>query len=119
MSGLFAGLMLRRHGFAVDIYERVESELAGRGAGIVAQPVVVETLRRLGIGDGERILVESRHGAFSGPALLTDSVRAGEIFAVFHDARAFVNRVTGPGRDPLTDTPEYKVTAVRVSRQAP
>jgi 2-polyprenyl-6-methoxyphenol hydroxylase-like FAD-dependent oxidoreductase len=50
MSGLFAGLMLRRRGFAVDIYERVESELAGRGAGIVAQPVVVETLRRLGLG---------------------------------------------------------------------
>ena len=49
MSGLFAGLMLRRHGFAVDIYERVESELAGRGAGIVAQPVVAEKLRGLGL----------------------------------------------------------------------
>ena len=49
MSGLFAGLMLRRRGFAVDIYERVESELAGRGAGIVAQPVVAATLRGLGI----------------------------------------------------------------------
>ena len=42
MSGLFAGLMLRQRGFAVDIYERVESELAGRGAGIVAQPIVIE-----------------------------------------------------------------------------
>ena len=49
MSGLFAGLMLRRQGFAVDIYERVESELAGRGAGIVAQPVVLQTLRGLGL----------------------------------------------------------------------
>jgi 2-polyprenyl-6-methoxyphenol hydroxylase-like FAD-dependent oxidoreductase len=49
MSGLFAGLMLRRHGFAVEIYERVESELSGRGAGIVAQPVVAATLRSLGI----------------------------------------------------------------------
>ena len=48
MSGLFAGLMLRRQGFAVDIYERVESELAGRGAGIVAQPIVSQTLRALG-----------------------------------------------------------------------
>ena len=37
MSGLFAGLQLRARGFAVDIYERVESELSGRGAGIVAQ----------------------------------------------------------------------------------
>jgi 2-polyprenyl-6-methoxyphenol hydroxylase-like FAD-dependent oxidoreductase len=49
MSGLFAGLQLRRHGFDVDIYERVESELAGRGAGIVAQPAVGKALRALGI----------------------------------------------------------------------
>ena len=41
MSGLFAGLQLRARGFAVDIYERVDSELSGRGAGIVAQPVVI------------------------------------------------------------------------------
>lgn len=50
MSGLFAGLQLRARGFAVDIFERVESELAGRGAGIVAQPNVPRTLRALGIG---------------------------------------------------------------------
>jgi 2-polyprenyl-6-methoxyphenol hydroxylase-like FAD-dependent oxidoreductase len=49
MSGLFAGLMLRRRGFEVEIYERVESELAGRGAGIVAQPVVARTLQDLGL----------------------------------------------------------------------
>lgn len=49
MSGLLAGLMLREHGFSVDVYERVESELSGRGAGIVAQPVVEHALRRLGL----------------------------------------------------------------------
>src|SRR5437762_4070196 len=49
MSGLFAGLLLRQRGFAVDIYERVESELSGRGAGIVAQPVVHQKLRGLGL----------------------------------------------------------------------
>ncbi|MBM3528366.1 MAG: FAD-dependent oxidoreductase [Alphaproteobacteria bacterium] len=49
MSGLFAGLMLRQRGFDVQIYERVDSELAGRGAGIVAQPVVSDMLRALGI----------------------------------------------------------------------
>ena len=52
MSGLFAGLQLRERGFEVDIYERVESELAGRGAGIVAQPAVIATLRALGIDTG-------------------------------------------------------------------
>jgi 2-polyprenyl-6-methoxyphenol hydroxylase-like FAD-dependent oxidoreductase len=49
MSGLFAGLQLCRRGFAVDIHERVDSELAGRGAGIVAQPAVHRALRELGI----------------------------------------------------------------------
>jgi len=38
MSGLFAGLLLRRAGSTAAIYERAESELTGRGAGIVTQP---------------------------------------------------------------------------------
>jgi 2-polyprenyl-6-methoxyphenol hydroxylase-like FAD-dependent oxidoreductase len=49
MSGLLAALLLGRAGWDVDVFERVESELAGRGAGIVAQPDLIETLRRLGI----------------------------------------------------------------------
>jgi 2-polyprenyl-6-methoxyphenol hydroxylase-like FAD-dependent oxidoreductase len=49
MSGLLAGLELHKHGWQVDIFERVESELAGRGAGIVAQPTVIEMLRALGL----------------------------------------------------------------------
>jgi 2-polyprenyl-6-methoxyphenol hydroxylase-like FAD-dependent oxidoreductase len=49
MSGLLCGLMLRRAGWTVDIYERVESELSGRGAGIVAQYELIERLRGLGL----------------------------------------------------------------------
>jgi 2-polyprenyl-6-methoxyphenol hydroxylase-like FAD-dependent oxidoreductase len=49
MSGLLAGLLLRRAGWQVEIYERVEGELAGRGAGIVAQPDLIATLGRIGI----------------------------------------------------------------------
>ncbi len=49
MSGLLAALLLARAGWEVDVFERVESELAGRGAGIVAQPDLIATLRRLGI----------------------------------------------------------------------
>ena len=49
MSGLFAGLQLRARGFTVDIFERVDSELSGRGAGIVAQPNVPKAMRVLGI----------------------------------------------------------------------
>ena len=47
MSGLLSGLLLRRAGWDVDIYERVDSELSGRGAGIVAQQELIERLRGL------------------------------------------------------------------------
>jgi len=59
MSGLLAGLTLRERGWDVQIVERVESELAGRGAGIVAQPELIATLRALGL-DSRDLGVEVR-----------------------------------------------------------
>jgi 2-polyprenyl-6-methoxyphenol hydroxylase-like FAD-dependent oxidoreductase len=49
MSGLLAGIMLRLRGWAVDMFERVGSELTGRGAGIVAQPELIAHLNRIGL----------------------------------------------------------------------
>lgn len=49
MSGLLSALQLRRAGWDVDIYERVEGELSGRGAGIIAQPELIKRLRGLGL----------------------------------------------------------------------
>ena len=49
MSGLLAAIMLQRRGWAVDVFERVESELAGRGAGIVAQGELIARLTALGL----------------------------------------------------------------------
>jgi 2-polyprenyl-6-methoxyphenol hydroxylase-like FAD-dependent oxidoreductase len=49
MSGLLAGIMLDRRGWAVDIFERVSSELAGRGAGIVAQAELIARLNALSL----------------------------------------------------------------------
>jgi 2-polyprenyl-6-methoxyphenol hydroxylase-like FAD-dependent oxidoreductase len=49
MSGLLAALLLRARGWDVDIYERVEGELNGRGAGIVAQPDLIARLAALGL----------------------------------------------------------------------
>ena len=49
MSGLLAGIMLQRRGWDVDIFERVEQELSGRGAGIVAQPELIARLQALGL----------------------------------------------------------------------
>jgi len=52
MSGLLAGIMLNRRGFDVDIFERVTNELAGRGAGIVAQSEVIARMDALGLDTG-------------------------------------------------------------------
>jgi 2-polyprenyl-6-methoxyphenol hydroxylase-like FAD-dependent oxidoreductase len=49
LSGLFVALLMRRAGWNVDIYERVGSELAGRGAGIVTHQPLWDALDRIGI----------------------------------------------------------------------
>jgi len=49
MSGLLAGIALTRRGWDVDIFERVEKELAGRGAGIVAQTELIARMAALGL----------------------------------------------------------------------
>jgi 2-polyprenyl-6-methoxyphenol hydroxylase-like FAD-dependent oxidoreductase len=49
VSGLFAALALSRRGWDVHVFERVETELAGRGAGIVAQPQLWDVFRAVGI----------------------------------------------------------------------
>jgi len=53
MSGLLAAIMLQRRGWTVDIFERVESELAGRGAGIVAQTELIARMKALGLETSE------------------------------------------------------------------
>jgi 2-polyprenyl-6-methoxyphenol hydroxylase-like FAD-dependent oxidoreductase len=61
LAGLFAGLLLRRR-FAVDIYERADAELSGRGAGIATHALLWEALDAAGIAwrDGLGIEVETR-----------------------------------------------------------
>jgi 2-polyprenyl-6-methoxyphenol hydroxylase-like FAD-dependent oxidoreductase len=50
MAGLFATLLLRRAGWEVSVYERIGSELSGRGAGIVTHSELFDVLERAGIG---------------------------------------------------------------------
>lgn len=73
----------------------------------------------LGLLAGDPVRVRSRHGAFTLRVRPTDRVRRGEPFAPFHAVAAYVNLATGPGRDAMTDTPEYKVTAVSLSAAGP
>jgi len=58
MSGLFAGILLRRAGWRVDVCERANVELTGRGAGIVTHAQMREVLRAAGCDPGTNLGVE-------------------------------------------------------------
>ena len=58
MSGLLAAPALTRRGWEVAIHERVAEPLAGRGAGIVAQPELKAALRALGLDAGADLGVD-------------------------------------------------------------
>jgi 2-polyprenyl-6-methoxyphenol hydroxylase-like FAD-dependent oxidoreductase len=50
ISGLFAAALLRKMGWQADVFERVDVELKGRGAGIVSHPDLVAILKESGAG---------------------------------------------------------------------
>ena len=68
----------------------------------------------IGARNGARVRVESRYGTTTLPVRRSDRMEPGQLFTTFTDPSTAVNRVTGPHRDPITHTPEYKVTAVRL-----
>jgi formate dehydrogenase major subunit len=72
--------------------------------------------QRLGLHDGDRVRVRSRHGEAIIPLRLDPRVKPGELFATFHAAEVFLNQLTSPHRDNVVMTPEYKVVAVAVER---
>lgn len=49
MAGLFCGILLRRLGFAVEIYERSSEALASRGAGIATHDELYAAFRQAGV----------------------------------------------------------------------
>lgn len=83
MSGLLCGLMLRRAGWAVDIYERVESALSGRGAGIVAQQELIERLRRLGLATGELGVQITTRKIIDAQGRLTEAIECPQVLTAW------------------------------------
>jgi formate dehydrogenase major subunit len=71
---------------------------------------------RLEVHAGETVRVTSRYGTTTLPARVSAQVNPGHLFATFSDPHTELNRLTGPHRDPTTNTPEYKRTMVRVQR---
>lgn len=77
-----------------------------------------------GIAEGDQVEVTSRRGRFVVPAVLTDRVQPGGLFAPFHwndehGEYVTVNAVTSDAVDPLSAQPEFKFAAVSLRRVGP
>ena len=76
---------------------------------------------RLDIAEGDHLEVESRRGRTVLPAVVTDRVQEGAVFAPFHWNDLYgeyltVNAVTSDAVDPLSFQPEFKVCAVTLTK---
>lgn len=73
----------------------------------------------LGLVEGDPVRICSRHGAATMPCRLDDGLPPATVFTTFGCPDVAVNALLGPGRDPTTHTPEYKMTAVHLTRELP
>jgi 2-polyprenyl-6-methoxyphenol hydroxylase-like FAD-dependent oxidoreductase len=113
MSGLLSALLLRRAGWAVDVYERVETELSGRGAGIVAQPELIERLRGLGLATGELGVHVRKRKVFDAKGRLTEETDCPQVltawerlYRLLRDALPPERYHRGRGLAKVTQTPD-------------
>ncbi len=72
-------------------------------------------LRRLGVQEGDRVVVESRRARVSFVVTRSPEMRPDTVFAPFHwGGRAAANLLTNPALDPKSRMPEFKICAVRL-----
>ncbi len=71
-----------------------------------------------GVDEGDMVKVASRAGEIVLKATLTERVQPSVVYTTFHFPETGVNVITTENSDWATNCPEYKVTAVQVSRVA-
>jgi formate dehydrogenase major subunit len=69
-----------------------------------------------GVRDGDWVRLASRAGETTLRALVTDKVAPGVVYTTFHHPDTQANVITTDFSDWATNCPEYKVTAVQISR---
>ncbi|BBL76114.1 formate dehydrogenase subunit alpha [Methylomagnum ishizawai] len=71
-----------------------------------------------GVKDGDWVGIKSRAGETVLRALITDRVQPGVVYTTFHFPESGANVITTDNSDWATNCPEYKVTAVQVTKVA-
>jgi formate dehydrogenase major subunit len=75
-----------------------------------------EDARKLGIEDGDPVVLKSRRGEIKTVARVTDDIRAGLIFMPWHFSECAPNVLTGPTAGPPSKMPEFKFCAVSIEK---
>jgi len=71
---------------------------------------------QLEVKDDDLVRVSSRRGKVTARARLTDDNPPGLVYLNFHFVETPTNALTGAAFDHQTQTPDFKVTAVRVEK---
>ena len=69
-----------------------------------------------GVQDGDWVGISSRSGQTVLRAIITERVQPGVVYTTFHHPESGANVITTDNSDWATNCPEYKVTAVQVSK---
>ncbi len=105
------------------IYHWHGAEMTRRASGLnkVYPEALIEVspkdAQAVGVVDGDLIRLESRRGEIVAKAQVTSRVGAGLVFATFHFPESAANFLTIAALDPTAKIPEFKVCAVRMSRE--
>lgn len=105
VSHYLSGTQTRRIGALVDQYPQPVCEIHPLLAG------------KLGISEGDFVKVDSRRGSVTVRANVVKTIRPDTVFVPYHwplDRAA--NNMTVRAIDPISNIPEYKICAVRVSK---
>ncbi len=73
-------------------------------------------LKHESLSDGDTVLASSRWGEIKVQVTASERVAPGTLFLSFHFPETHTNRLTGPTLDPLSKCPQYKATALKLSR---
>jgi formate dehydrogenase major subunit len=104
-----------------NLYQFNAGTMASRTANTLLRPhdcldISAEDAGKLGLSNGVRVRIRSRYGEAILPIKIENCMHPGELFATFHTPEVFLNYVTSPHRDGYVNTPEYKITAVRLEK---
>ena len=77
-----------------------------------------EDALQVGAHDGDTLRITSRRGTVEGEAQITDRVPPQMVFLPFHFAEASTNNLTASVWDTDSETPPFKISAVRVEKIA-